>query len=81
MANRISLNDLKEEMRAVARGERKAAHNIEKRARELFDARPHNYSVKRPGENRIVLVPDWNIQPDNVKDVFRRLAAQETKES
>lgn len=45
---------------------------IERMARAMFDGRPHNLTRKRPGEEPVRIVPDWDIQPASVKDVFRR---------
>jgi len=43
---------------------------IEDVARAVFDGRPHNVSV-----NGVRQIPDWDIQPEHLKDVFRRDAA------
>lgn len=39
---------------------------VEQVAQRLFDQQPH----KHPRGN----VPDWNKQPDHIKQVFRRIA-------
>lgn len=39
---------------------------IEKVARALFDRRPHNNWIKG-----VQQVPDWEKQPEHIKDVFR----------
>lgn len=38
-------------------------------ARRIFDATPHRHPTGH--------VPDWNVQPEHLKDVFRRFAAAE----
>ncbi len=50
--------------------------NREAKAKALFEARPHNLMVKRPGQDPVRLVPDWNEQPEFIKEVFRKAAAE-----
>jgi len=38
-------------------------------ARRIFDATPHRHPAGH--------VPDWDVQPEHLKDVFRRFAAAE----
>jgi len=37
-------------------------------ARRLFEDTPHRHPAGH--------VPDWNLQPEHIKDVFRRKAAR-----
>jgi len=39
----------------------------DERARALFDAQPHRHPSGR--------TPDWNLQPEHIRDVFRRKAS------
>lgn len=52
---------------------------LEERAKALFDAMPHNNIRKRPGEAPVQVIPDWDLQPENIKDVFRRKAKDESE--
>lgn len=41
---------------------------INEQARAIFDATPHRHPSGR--------TPDWNLQPEHIRDVFRRFADQ-----
>lgn len=43
--------------------------NIDEKAKELFDSYPYNNPDPKTGKQQI---PNWNIQPEHIKDVFRR---------
>lgn len=46
--------------------------DLDRRARAIFDAMPHRHPTGHE--------PDWTIQPEHLKDVFRRKAgAQQTE--
>lgn len=60
----------------MSRRTRNKLTELDRKAKELFDAKPHSYSIKRPGQERIVLAPDWSIQPEHLKDIFREFVKQ-----